>query len=217
MLKLTDEQIDGPFARREAGLATRSSGGRLVRALYRAFPRVEGRGDRLRRGARPVPHSPAAVAGHGRRARPEAGGWGDAALCATAGTGSRRSPARSASPGLALPAPLESLGPRSRACLRGVVQGCRRGEPVLSANYAEHQEETLGFANALGASSLGPELGEAWSAQLSTLVKCTGGPATAGSPSGRLGCCGFQTMDVSYQGTESSSPFSPSCSSARWR
>ena len=74
----------------------------------------------------------------------------------------------------------------------------------LVRNQAQHRDATLGFARALAGSTMGAELAEAWSAQVSTLVK-----STWWTRDGQFavwegfGCCGFQTMDVSYQGSGS--------------
>ena len=74
----------------------------------------------------------------------------------------------------------------------------------LAANHAAHREATLAFSQALAGTTLGAELAEAWAAQLTTLVK-----STWWTRDGQFavwegfGCCGFQTMDVSYQGSGS--------------
>lgn len=72
----------------------------------------------------------------------------------------------------------------------------------LLANAATLRERTLDFVDALYGSSLPPEATDAIGGQLSTLVKCTWwtGAGHFGVWEG-LGCCGFHTTDITYQGS----------------
>ena len=69
-------------------------------------------------------------------------------------------------------------------------------------NFEDHHAKVTQFARTLFDTSLPPEMASAWSAQLSTLNKCTWW-----TKDGRfavwegLGCCGFHTMDITYQGS----------------
>jgi uncharacterized protein (DUF608 family) len=71
----------------------------------------------------------------------------------------------------------------------------------LAENVEEHRQKTAVFASAL-ASNLPAAMRFSWSAQLSTLLK-----STWWLRDGRfavfegLGCCGFETVDVTYQGS----------------
>jgi hypothetical protein len=72
----------------------------------------------------------------------------------------------------------------------------------LVENAQQHRREVASFAGGLAKASLPTAMRFSWSAQLSTLVKCTwwlrdGGFAVFEG----LGCCGFQTVDVTYQGS----------------
>ncbi len=72
----------------------------------------------------------------------------------------------------------------------------------LVENASEHRGKVSSFVGALGSSNLPAAMRFSWSAQLSTLVKCTwwlrdGRFAVFEG----LGCCGFETMDVTYQGS----------------
>jgi uncharacterized protein (DUF608 family) len=72
----------------------------------------------------------------------------------------------------------------------------------LVENASEHRRKVASFVGALGASNVPAAMRFSWSAQLSTLVKCTwwlrdGEFAVFEG----LGCCGFETMDVTYQGS----------------
>ncbi|MEX2719740.1 MAG: GH116 family glycosyl hydrolase [Candidatus Sigynarchaeota archaeon] len=62
--------------------------------------------------------------------------------------------------------------------------------------------KTEAFANALFDTSLPPSLAEAWAAQLTTIPKCTWWVKNGdfGVWEG-LGCCGFHTTDITYQGS----------------
>ncbi|HEY3412711.1 MAG TPA: GH116 family glycosyl hydrolase [Armatimonadota bacterium] len=72
----------------------------------------------------------------------------------------------------------------------------------LVRQYDAQRSQSLGFANAMFDTTLGTAMAMAWSAQLSTLVKCTWW-----TRDGRfavwegLGCCGFHTTDITYQGS----------------
>lgn len=72
----------------------------------------------------------------------------------------------------------------------------------LVRKHDVHQEVTTQFAENLFNTNLPVELPCAWSAQLSTLVKCSWW-----IKNGRfaiwegLGCCGFHTTDITYQGS----------------
>jgi uncharacterized protein (DUF608 family) len=73
---------------------------------------------------------------------------------------------------------------------------------VLVSNAKPFADGTIGFANSLYETSFGTEMADAWSAQLSTLVKTTWWTKNGdfGVWEG-LGCCGFHTTDITYQGS----------------
>jgi len=72
----------------------------------------------------------------------------------------------------------------------------------LREQFDNHAAKVRDFANTLSATNQSPTLANAWSEQLSTLTKCTWW-----TKAGRfgvwegLGCCGFHTMDITYQGS----------------
>jgi uncharacterized protein (DUF608 family) len=72
----------------------------------------------------------------------------------------------------------------------------------LTANFADFRRKTLVVPEMLYGSSLDDVTADAVSAQLSTLTKCTWWTKAGhfGVWEG-LGCCGFHTMDISYQGS----------------
>ena len=73
---------------------------------------------------------------------------------------------------------------------------------TMIASYPDWRARTFGLPGALRSSSLPPALSDAVSAQLSTLVKCTWWTKNGdfGVWEG-LGCCGFHTTDITYQGS----------------
>ena len=72
----------------------------------------------------------------------------------------------------------------------------------LVAHCEEHRRRTCDFAAALQNTTLDVEMAEAWSGQLTTLAKSTWWIKNGdfGVWEG-LGCCGFHTTDITYQGS----------------
>ena len=72
----------------------------------------------------------------------------------------------------------------------------------LSAHYAINRLKTLEFTENLYSTTLENEIAEAWGAQLSTLTKCTWWTKNGDFAVWEgLGCCGFHTTDITYQGS----------------
>jgi len=204
LLQLTDEQVTAlPLTEKQA-LARQLRGHASFAALYQRFERVEGSaidsdaalGRYLMQARRWLD----SLAGRDRkRSR-----WGDAALAASVELAPGEEREVRFTLGWHFPHHLSPTGADLGHAYEEWFQDAEAVNRFLVANYAPHREATLAFANALARTTLGPELGEAWSAQLSTLVKCTwwnrNGEFAVWEG---LGCCGFQTMDVSYQGSGS--------------
>ena len=204
LLQLTDDQVTALSLADKQALARQLRGYTSFAALYQRFQRVEGAaidsdaalGRYLMRARRWLD----SLAGRDRkRAR-----WGDAALS----TAVELAPGEEREIRFALswhfPHHLSPSGPDLGHAYEEWFKDAEAVNRFLVANYAPHREATLAFAGALANTTLGPELGEAWSAQLSTLVKCTWWNRDGGFAVWEgLGCCGFQTMDVSYQGSGS--------------
>ncbi|NMC06624.1 MAG: hypothetical protein GYA24_15510 [Candidatus Lokiarchaeota archaeon] len=72
----------------------------------------------------------------------------------------------------------------------------------LVENQASLVSKTQAVSNALFDTSLPPNLADAWAAQLTTIPKCTWWVKNGdfGVWEG-LGCCGFHTTDITYQGS----------------
>ena len=204
LLQLTDEQVAAlPLAEKHA-TAQQLRQYASFAALYQAYQRVEGaalEGDAAL--ARYLSHARRwldSLAGRDRkRSR-----WGDAALCATVDLAPGEEREIGFTLGWHFPHHLSPNGPDLGHAYEAWFKDAEDVNRFLAANYTAHRQATLGFARALAGTTLGAELGEAWSAQLSTLVKSAwwnrNGEFAVWEG---LGCCGFQTMDVSYQGSAS--------------
>jgi uncharacterized protein (DUF608 family) len=72
----------------------------------------------------------------------------------------------------------------------------------LSENAMDFKAEIENFTSTLFDTTLDPELADAWAAQLTTIPKCTWflRDMSFGVWEG-LGCCGFHTTDITYQGS----------------
>ena len=72
----------------------------------------------------------------------------------------------------------------------------------LAANRDIHRARTVAFAETLFDTSLDPVLADAWAGQLTTLPKCTWWTKSGDFAVWEgLGCCGFHTTDITYQGS----------------
>ena len=204
LLQLTSEQIAAlPLADKQAAARQLRQYASFA-ALYDRFARVEGA----------AVESDAALGRYLTRARSWLDGlagrdrrgarWGDAALCSTLDLAPGEERELHFTLGWHFP---HHLSPKGTELGHMYEQWFGDAEAVnrfLVRNQAQHRDATLGFARALAGSTMGAELAEAWSAQVSTLVK-----STWWTRDGQFavwegfGCCGFQTMDVSYQGSGS--------------
>ncbi|MCY3020375.1 MAG: GH116 family glycosyl hydrolase [Planctomycetota bacterium] len=72
----------------------------------------------------------------------------------------------------------------------------------LVSNAAQHRAQTCAFAQTLADTTLDPEQADAWAGQLTTLAKCTWWTKDGSFAVWEgLGCCGFHTTDITYQGS----------------
>ncbi len=72
----------------------------------------------------------------------------------------------------------------------------------LSEHYAVNRLKTLEFTENLYSTNLDADIAESWGAQLSTLTKCTWWTKAGDFAVWEgLGCCGFHTTDITYQGS----------------
>ena len=204
LLMLTDDQVAAlPLAEKQAAARQLRQIASFA-ALYEAYQRVEGA----------AVESDAALGRYLVQARSwldrlagrdrKGARWGDAALCATVDLAPGEEREVRFTLGWFFP---HHLSPKGTELGHAYEQWFKDAEEVnrfLVANHAAQKDATLGFAQAIAGTTLGPELAEAWSAQLSTLVKSTWWTRDGQFAVWEgLGCCGFQTMDVSYQGSGS--------------
>ena len=173
-------------------------------ALYDRFARVEGAavdGDAaLGRYLQRARSWLDAMAGRDRRGAR----WGDAALCSEVALAPGEEREVRFTLGWHFPHHLSPKGTELGHMYEAWFADAEAVNRFLVSGYASQRDATLGFARALAGTTLGPELAEAWSAQLSTLVKSTWWTRDGQFAVWEgLGCCGFQTMDVSYQGSGS--------------
>jgi len=204
MLKLTDEQIDALSLDDKRATTRQLRQIASFALLYERSARVEGGAmdsdaalGRYLKFARTWLDS---LAGRDRKAA----AWGDAALCSTLELAPGEAQEVRFTLGWFFPHHLSPKGPELGHMYEHWFKDSEEVNRFLVGNYAKHREQTLGFAKVLGASTLGAELAEAWSAQLSTLAKCTWWTRDGKFAVWEgLGCCGFETTDVSYQGTHS--------------
>ncbi len=204
LLQLTDDQITALSLADKQSLAKQLRSYASFAALYQRFQRVEGAdidGDAaLGRYLMQARGWLDDLAGRDRkRAR-----WGDAALSSSVELAPGEEREIRFTLGWHFPHHLSPLGADMGHAYEEWFKDAEEVNRYLTANHAAHRDATLGFASALANTTLGRDLAEAWSAQLSTLVKCTwwnrNGEFAVWEG---LGCCGFQTMDVSYQGSGS--------------
>ena len=72
----------------------------------------------------------------------------------------------------------------------------------LLAHHAAHRRAVERFAATLFDTTLPPELADAWAGQLTTIPKCTWWTKAGDFAVWEgLGCCGFHTTDITYQGS----------------
>lgn len=130
------------------------------------------------------------------------GTWGDAALNA----GLTLAPGETREIDFALgwhfPHHYSALGPRLGHRYEEWFADAEQVARYLVTRRAEHRRTTVAFADTLYDTSLDPAFADAWSAQLSTLAKCTWWTRAGDFAVWEgLGCCGFHTTDITYQGS----------------
>ena len=204
MLQLTDQQIDALPLDDKRAAANALKQIPSFALLYERSARVEGAAlDTDAALGRYLKFAHAwldAMAGRDRKGAR----WGDSALCAAVDLAPGETKEVRFTLGWFFPHHLSPKGPELGHMYEAWFKDAEDVTRFLVGNYARHRDQTLAFARAVGGTTLGPELAEAWSAQLSTLAKCTWWTRDGNFAVWEgLGCCGFETTDVSYQGTHS--------------
>ena len=138
------------------------------------------------------------LAGKDRKAQK----WGDGALCSslTLAPGEEREIVFTLA--WFLPNHFSAKGPHLGHMYENWFKDAEEVSRFLMANAEPHRKKVVAFAEALFDSTLEPEFADSWAGQLTTLPKCTWWTKRGdfGVWEG-LGCCGFHTTDITYQGS----------------
>ncbi|HEY3268385.1 MAG TPA: GH116 family glycosyl hydrolase [Armatimonadota bacterium] len=128
--------------------------------------------------------------------------WGDAALCSTLTVAPGEEKEVRFTLGWHFPHHFSANGPEMGHKYEEYFQDAEEVNRFLAGHFDDQRRRTAAFSRALHDTTLGTEMATAWSSQLSTLSK-----STWWTRDGKfavwegLGCCGFQTMDITYQGS----------------
>ncbi len=128
--------------------------------------------------------------------------WGDGGLCSSLTLGPEETKEVRFTLGWYFPNHYSVKGPVLGHMYEHWFADAEEVNRFLVANFDEQRRVTCGFADALYDTTLAPELADAWSAQLSTLAKCTWWTKAGDFAVWEgLGCCGFHTTDITYHGS----------------
>jgi len=128
--------------------------------------------------------------------------WGGGALCSSIRLGPRESKEIDFTIGWHFPYHYSEKGTVLGHMYEHWFEDAESVNRFLVKNREKHRESARGFADTLYDTSLEPELADAWSGQLTTLVKCTWWTKAGDFAVWEgLGCCGFHTTDITYQGS----------------
>ncbi|MHC4252660.1 MAG: GH116 family glycosyl-hydrolase, partial [Planctomycetota bacterium] len=128
--------------------------------------------------------------------------WGDGALASsvTLGPGEEREVVFALA--WHFPNHMSSLGPVLGHMYENWFADAEAVSRFLTSNYESHRESVTAFAGTLFDTTLPLEMADAWASQLSTLAKCTWWTRAGDFAVWEgLGCCGFHTTDITYQGS----------------
>jgi len=202
MLRLTDRQIAALSKREKQALAKKARRYACFDSVWRRVESVDpalletsrGLADFLRDVRKHLDHFEGDV--RDREA------WGDMALASTRSLAASEQADTRFALGWHFPNHYSSLGGKLGHMYERWFTDAEDVCRFLTANYDTQRRTTCGFADALYDTTLPSEMADAWSGQLSTLVKCSWWTRAGdfGIWEG-LGCCGFHTTDITYQGS----------------
>ena len=128
--------------------------------------------------------------------------WGDAALASTIRLAPGEERDISFALGWHFPLHFSQNGPVLGHAYEHWFEDAEAVTRCLSARRETHRRQVEDFAATLYDTTLEPEFADAWSGQLSTLAKCTWWTKAGDFAVWEgLGCCGFHTTDITYQGS----------------
>jgi uncharacterized protein (DUF608 family) len=202
LLRLTDEDLARLSGRQVRTLLDRLGRYAFVRRLRQRVERVEPAELRSDAGRR-------RFLGEVRRLLDQVAGkdrardsWGDGALATTLRLGPLQERDVRFTLGWHLPNHTSARGPVLGHMYERWFADAEAVNRFLVAQYDEQRRAVLEFADALYDTTLPPEFADAWSGQLSTLAKCTWWTRSGDFAVWEgLGCCGFHTTDITYQGS----------------
>jgi uncharacterized protein (DUF608 family) len=132
------------------------------------------------------------------RAKP----WGDGALCSTLTLAPQEEREIRFALGWHFPRHYSARGPVIGHMYERWFRDAADVGRFLAASFEAHRQRVTAFADTLFDTTLPPEMPDAWAGQLTTLPKSTWWTRDGkfGVWEG-LGCCGFHTTDITYQGS----------------
>ncbi|MHC5053666.1 MAG: GH116 family glycosyl hydrolase, partial [Planctomycetota bacterium] len=137
--------------------------------------------------------------GHGEDKRDT---WGDGALASSVTLGAREEREIVFTLAWHFPNHMSALGPVLGHMYENWFADAEAVSRFLTSSYESHRARVVAFADTLFDTTLPPEMADAWASQLSTLAKCTWWTRAANFAVWEgLGCCGFHTTDITYQGS----------------
>jgi uncharacterized protein (DUF608 family) len=128
--------------------------------------------------------------------------WGDAALCSSITLDPGETKEIHFTLGWYFPHHMSTRGPEMGHMYEAWFKDAEEVNRYLVANASQHRSKVSTFAEIMARSTLGSEMSFCWMAQLTTLIK-----SSWWTRQGKfaiwegLGCCGLQTMDITYQGS----------------
>jgi uncharacterized protein (DUF608 family) len=138
------------------------------------------------------------MAGQDRRRQ----AWGDGALASTVTLAPQEEKEIAFTLGWHFPYHFSERGPVLGHMYENWFADAEEVNRFLAAHREGIQARALGFADALHETTLDPLLADAWAGQLTTLAKCTWWTKAGDFAVWEgLGCCGFHTTDITYQGS----------------
>lgn len=169
----------------------------LMKRLERCGQAPRSRGDG-RRFLKEVGYRIARMEGQDRRRQT----WGDGAVAAALRLGPGEEKEACFALSWHFPYHYSAKGPVLGHAYENWFAGAEAVNRFLVKHAARLRRDTVAFVDGLFDTTLDPVLAEAWSSQLSTLTKCTWWTKDGKFAVWEgLGCCGFHTTDITYQGS----------------